>query len=109
MAIPGIAEQEAANKRALIQSIQAQQIQQVTPFGQVRFEGAPLTPERKAITELSAAGQQQLAQREQIAGLLGQAGLGAAQGLGTIASNSVPANGRYGKDAYQFDRVHVAV
>lgn len=67
--------QSAANKEAVIESAKVNQINQVTPYGELRYSGDIGSPNRTVTQTLSPSQQQQLDQQNQIAGGLGSAAI----------------------------------
>ena len=67
--------QAQANKEAVYESARVNQINEQSPYGSVRYEGAIGSPDRTRITELDPSSQAQLDQRNQLAELLGGSAL----------------------------------
>ncbi len=69
------AAQASANKEAVLESAKVNQINEVTPYGNVSYTGSIGDPDRTRITSLSDPQQRQLDQKNQLAELLGGAAL----------------------------------
>lgn len=75
-----VPQQQQANTAALKQNLQANRINQVTPFGNVTFSGDPLTGQTQTTT-LTPGAQGTLSNQENLAQLLSGLGIDAASGI----------------------------